>query len=88
MNDPFKNKSVNITDPSPNAFAITPHDTNELPSVTRAIYVGETGDIKCILANNTVAVTFVNATAGTILPIRVKQVLNTGTSALNLLGLQ
>lgn len=67
--------------------AITPHDTNELTHVTRGIYVGAAGDVVVVLFNDSTAVTFKNAAAGSVLPVRAKIVKSTGTTAMNLIAL-
>ncbi len=69
------------------AFVISPNDNNELNRLTRAIYVGATGNISMILKGDGAAVTFVGVPAGTILPLRVRVVKSTGTTATNLVGL-
>jgi len=76
-----------FTIPATHAFAITPHDTNQLATVTRAIYVGAGGDITLILRDDTVAVTLVAVPTGTILPMQVRLVKSQGTSAATLIGL-
>lgn len=76
----------NESDPAFEAFAITPHDTNYLPQVTRAIYVGVTGDV-VIKCREGAAVTFVGVPAGMILPVKAEQVKATGTTADSLVGL-
>lgn len=76
-----------ITQPASKAFAISPHNSNELPFITRGIYVGVGGDIVAILAEDSTAVTFKNAVAGTVIPVRAKIVQATNTTATNLLGL-
>lgn len=68
------------------AVAITPSNTVQIPT-TRGIYVGTTGDLRVTLHRDVSAVTFVGVLAGTLLPIRAKLVLSTGTTALNLLAL-
>jgi hypothetical protein len=43
--DKFGNFQGGLQSPPSNSFVITPSDTNELPFVTRAVYVGAAGDI-------------------------------------------
>ena len=73
--------------PAVKAFAITPDDSADLARLTRAIYVGVTGNISLILKGDDAAVTFVGVPAGTILPLRVTRVRSTGTTATDLVGL-
>ena len=72
--------SVGATSPAENAFAITPHDTNELTYVTRGLYLGVSGDV-AVTTSNGDEVTFLNMAAGIIHPLRVKIVKDTGTDA-------
>ena len=74
-----------LSSPADNAFAITPHDSNELAYTTRGLYVGVQGDVKVQMISGD-TVTFVELAAGVIHPLRVKQVFNTGTAATNLVG--
>jgi hypothetical protein len=74
-------------DPGQNSFAITPSDSAQLPYVTRAIYVGTAGNIAVMLVNDSAPVTLMNAVAGSVLPFRVAQVMNTNTTASNLVGI-
>jgi hypothetical protein len=67
------------------AGAITPHDTNELTAVTRGIWVGVTGHVAVILADDTSAVTFTNVPVG-FFPVQAKTVLSTGTTATGLIA--
>ena len=75
--------------PARNAYAITPHDTNEV-GVTqpRAIYVGVSGDITAVLQGDPDAnsVLFKAVPVG-IFPIKVRIVLATGTTATNMIAL-
>jgi hypothetical protein len=73
-------------DPASHAFAITPHDTNELAQDTRAIYVGGAGDVSVIMQDGS-SVVFSGCPAGLLLPIRCTMVKATGTTATLLLGL-
>lgn len=85
--DSFNNLSTSSITPAENCFAITPHDTAELPRVTKAIYIGTGGDLRLLTASNDVPVTFRNVVSGSVLDVRVRGVLNTGTTASNLVGL-
>jgi hypothetical protein len=66
--------------PITHAVAVTPDDEDELEYVTRALYVGDGGDLVVVLQDSG-TVTFVGVPTGTTLPIRVKKVLATGTLA-------
>jgi len=83
----FNQRGGNPSDPGQSSFAITPSDTNQLPFVTRAIYVGTGGNIAVQLLNDSSAVILMNAVAGSLLPFQVKQVMNTNTTASNLIGI-
>lgn len=69
-----------MMEPAANAFAVTPHDTDELAFVTRGLYLGVSGDVAVVMANGN-EVTFTNMAAGIIHPLRVKAVKDTGTDA-------
>ena len=68
------------------AEAVTPSDTADLANVS-VIYVGVTGNIAIITAGGD-EVTLQNAQAGSVVPIRVKRVKATGTTATGLIALQ
>lgn len=72
--------------PAGGFFSITPSDVSNFTQQARGIYVGVGGDIAVVSAQGTV-VTFKNAVAGTILPVRCKRVNVTNTTATNLVGL-
>lgn len=65
------------------AATFSKSDTVNLASPS-VIYVGGAGDVKVTTAQGD-EVTFVGAIAGTVLPVQVIRVWNTGTSATNLL---
>lgn len=66
--------------------AITPHNSNELAAVPRAIYIGGTGDL-VVVGLDDVEVTFSNVSAGTVLPFMAKIIKSTGTTATLILAL-
>lgn len=67
--------------------AVTPNDNTDLTNTTRAIYIGGAGNLAVILDRDTSAVTFLAVSAGAVLPIRVRRVMSTGTTATNILAL-
>lgn len=62
------------------AAAVTPSDSVELTNVSRAIFVGGAGNLRVLMAGGQ-TVTFTGVLAGALLPIRVRQVLSTSTTA-------
>ena len=68
------------------AAAVVPSNTEELPYWTTALYVGGAGTVNVVLRDDTDAVSF-TVPAGAILPLYVKQVKSTGTSATNIVAL-
>lgn len=82
--------TVGMMVPATGAVAVSPSDSVALTTVARGLYVGVTGDVAVYMINpagNSTSVVFTAVPAGTILPIRVKQVLATGTSASSITAL-
>lgn len=73
-------------DPCASAAAVTPHDSTELSYVTRALFVGGAGNIACLMADGT-SCTFTGVVAGSVLPIRVRRVNSTSTTATNIVAM-
>lgn len=73
--------------PANNLAAITPDDETDLEFWTRAIYVGTGGDITLIGSADDDEVTLVAVPSGAVLPISAKRVLDTGTTAEDLVAL-
>lgn len=86
MTDTFSNFNESLDSPIAGGAAVTPHDTNDLTTVTRGIYLGASGDVKLITVDGD-TLTFVGLSAGIIHPIRVSRVFSTGTTATSILGL-
>jgi len=58
--------------PASDFYSVTPADA-DLAVVTRGLYIGGTGDV-VVMGLNGVVTTFTDVPAGTILPVRAKQV--------------
>ena len=86
MTDRFSTRAASLEGPATHGFAITPSDVTPLAETTRALYIGQGGDVAVNFASGA-SVTFAGLAAGTILPIRATGVLSTGTTASNLIAL-
>lgn len=82
----YKYKPENNIGASELYAAITPHDTTNLSFYTRGVYVGGTGNVVAVLIDGT-TVTFSNVPAGSVLPIAVKRINSTSTTATSLVAL-
>ena len=80
------NTIVGYADPAFDAVTITPSDTGSLAGPPRALYVGVGGDVRVRTRAGT-DLTFFNVPAGSILPIEVTRIWNTGTTASQMVGL-
>lgn len=84
----YPDSPTNITGPACGIFAVTPNNDNDLPAVTRGIYVGAGGDLVVVPAyGDGTAVKFVAVPTGAILPIMVTKVKATDTTAQNLVAM-
>ncbi len=86
MADKYKAFAGGLESPATSGAAIAPSDTVDLAQTTRALYVGGFGNLKVTLAGGD-TVTLNNVPEGALLPLRVRWVLATGTTATNLVGL-
>lgn len=81
---------MSLSDPSFGGYAVTPSDSVSLERVgkgfPRGIYVGTSGNVAVDFGDGT-AVVFANVPSGTTLPIRVKLVKDTSTTASNIVAL-
>lgn len=84
--DRFQNQVAAVADPARSAFAITPHDTQPLATLPKALIAGTAGAVVLRAVDSPGDVT-VTLAAGQILPLRVLYVRQTGTTAGSLVGL-
>jgi hypothetical protein len=84
--DLFSTHQPGLASPYTHAAAVTPHNTDELTHVSRALYVGTAGTLKVTTVSGE-EVSFGAVTAGSLIPVRVKIVWATGTSASNIVSL-
>ena len=82
--DPFANSSDTVSAQCTHWTSITPSDSANLPVVPKAIYVGGAGDIAMIGANAPPGATGViwrSVPGSSLLPVRPRRILATGTNA-------
>ncbi|NQX94812.1 MAG: hypothetical protein HRT64_07845 [Erythrobacter sp.] len=87
FNDPFSNTLESVVAPASDCFAITPHDTDDLPKATKALFIGVGGDVVLQPVSGSGDITFRNLPDGSVLDVRVRAIRATGTTAANLVGL-
>ena len=84
--DAFSAEILKLTSPLTHPEAVNPNDGQDLDRVTRAIYVGNGGNVRVLMPEGLTTV-FENMPAGTFLPLRIKRVFATGTTASGIIGL-
>lgn len=87
IEDPYRHSIDSPMTPAENCFAVVPSDTTDLAIATKAIYIGEAGDVTLVSVRGRNPVTFRNLPAGSILDVRVKAIRATGTTAGEIVGL-
>jgi hypothetical protein len=87
MADQFANIADSISAPATRTVAVTPHDSNALGDIPKALYVGTGGTIVMRGVRGTVDQSWKNVPSGAILPFRAQYVRATGTSAADILAL-
>ena len=76
-----------VSAPSRLQFAISPHDTNPISPIPKAIYIGTGGTITLRGVDSQNDVVLKNVANGQILDIRAQYVRATGTTAADMVGL-
>lgn len=69
------------------AAAVTPSDATALPQITRGLWVGGAGNVSVKMGGDGDTAIFAAVPAGSLLPVRARQVLATGTTATLILAL-
>jgi len=84
--DEFNAHAPGLESPANRAETVSPSDSLDLAHVSRAIYVGGTGDLAVTMKEGG-SVTFKNVVGGTVIAIRVARVLSSGTTATDIVGM-
>ena len=71
--------------PAHDAAAVTPSDSTVV--AFRSLWIGGAGNVAVMPLNGDTAVTFSTVAAGTLLPIAVRQVMATNTTATLIVGM-
>ena len=87
MSDRFDTMLDTPSQPARHAFVVTPHATNEIDPLPKAIFIGTGGNIVGRPVASTVDVTFKNLASGQILDVRLQYIRASGTTAADLVGL-
>jgi hypothetical protein len=83
---PTSSTNRGLQAPAHDAFAVTPHDSNDLATPARALYIGGAGAVKLVTLAGT-TVTFAGLAAGQVLPVGASRVFDTDTDATLIVGL-
>lgn len=84
MLNTFEHRSTGLTSPVQHSFDITPSDDQDLPFVTRGLYVGVSGDIQMTMLGGE-TVTRKNVPVG-LWPWMITRIWNTDTTATDMQG--
>lgn len=84
--DSFSSFPITLISPARSATTVAPSDATPLPYVSRAIYVGQGGDLSVTMVDGD-QVIFEAVPSGALLSIRASGVNATGTSASGILSL-
>lgn len=87
MPDKFQNQFSTLDSPAKNAYNVTPNDAANVAFTSRALYVGNTGNVNVIMAGDAANTLFPYVPAGSMLAIRVNKIWATGTTANNIVVL-
>lgn len=86
MQDDFADLATTLISPASRGAEVAPSDGKDLDHVTRAIWVGQGGNLTLTLASGA-NVNLKNVQGGSLLPLRAKAVRATGTSASGIVAL-
>lgn len=86
MSDKFQGTAQSVLAPSENAYAVTPSDSNPLPSVSKYLYVGGAGRITLRPKDSPADVVFESVPSGGYIYVRASHVRATGTTATSIVA--
>lgn len=87
MADAFSNAADQVSAPATRAVAVTPHDSNALVDIPKALFVGTGGILVMRGVGGAADSTWKNVPSGSVLPFRAQYVRATGTTATDVLAL-
>jgi hypothetical protein len=87
MSDGFENRADHVSAPATRCVAVTPHDSNVLSAIPKGLYVGTGGSLSIEAVGGGGAVTLANVASGSVIPVRVRIVRATGTTAADIVAL-
>lgn len=89
MADTWGNTPDNLLAPARKATLVTPSDAADLPQTAKALWIGGSGTVQVVAVDDTgnTGVALGTLGPGTVVPIRVRRVLATGTTASPILAL-
>jgi hypothetical protein len=85
MTDSFEYHTAGIVAPLTAAQTVSPSDSLDLDQVSRALYVGTSGNVKVTMKSGG-TVTLAGLAAGLWHPVRVSRIWATGTTAAGILA--
>lgn len=85
MSDPFESLAPGLESPATGAVHVSPSDTVNLATVSRALNAGTSGSVQVTMLDG--GVVSLTIAAGSVLPVRVTRVWATGTTATGLVAL-
>jgi hypothetical protein len=87
MADQFSSNADSVSAPATRAVAVSPHDTNALADIPKALFVGTGGNLTMRGVAGISDQMWRNVPSGSVLPFRAQYVRATGTTAADLLAL-
>ncbi|MCY4333174.1 MAG: hypothetical protein OXC60_00675 [Litoreibacter sp.] len=84
--DKFSNFPTTPISPARNGEQVSPSDSTDLSQVSRALYIGQGGDLNVVMADGA-TILFEAVPGGSLLPVRAERVTASGTSASGIVAL-
>jgi len=87
MTDQFSNNADQVSAPATRAVSVSPHDSDALTDIPKALFIGTGGNITMRGVKGAADQLWKNVPSGSVLPFRAQYVRATGTTAADLLAL-